>query len=123
MMELVVIIIVSEVFILAVSLSLWFGFKHFQHQQCQKNAAKHICTTWHKQRYLYGEVLRKRLAALYHVEGEALASMVDAVLEREQQLVYKLSVCLANPEPQRLTQLLQFINRHGDIYSQLVKKN
>ncbi|MFI4955269.1 MAG: hypothetical protein ACHP9Y_05085 [Gammaproteobacteria bacterium] len=123
MMQLVIIIILCEVFILSLSFSIWFGIKHFAHQRRQKNAGKIIRNTWLNQQHLYGEVLRKRLAALYQVEGEALAAMVDAVLEREQVLINRLSICVAYPEPQRLTELLHYINRHGDVYSQLASNN
>jgi hypothetical protein len=123
MMQLVVIVLISEIFILSCGFSVWLGFKHFKYQRRQKNAAKLIKMTWQNQQHLYGEVLRKRLAALYQVEGELLASMVDAVLEREHQLVRQLSACLVQPEPRQLADLLHFINRHGDVYSQLANKS
>lgn len=121
-MQLVIIVVLCEVFILSLFSSIWFGIQYFKHIRQQKNAAKIICHTWQNQRHLYGEVLRKRLAALYQVEGETLAEMVDAVLAREQILVQQFSTCVAYPEPQRLAEMLHFINRHGDIYSQLANK-
>jgi hypothetical protein len=79
--------------------------------------------TWLKQQNLYREVLRKRLAALFYVEGEELMEMVDLVLEREQrfvqQLVQQLAMSLTSPEPHRVIQIVQLINRQGDVYSHL----
>ena len=122
MSEVAIIVILSEMFIVSFGLCIWFSMKYFRQRRRQQDAVHLIHRTWQRQQHLYGEVLRKRLGALYEVDGETLADMVDAVLEREQQLVNQLSACLAHPEPKQLSDMLHFINRHGDIYCQLAAK-
>jgi hypothetical protein len=111
-----------ELFIVSVLLSVWFGIKLYRNKNKHKSAAKQIQTIWQKQQFLYREVLRKRLAQLYNVEGEILADMVDAVVQREDQLIDQLTHCLHDPGTDQLSHLLQHINRHGDVYLQLSNK-
>lgn len=119
MTEVTIIVVLAEMLIVSFGLCLWFAMKCFYYKRRQKEAVQLIRSTWKRQQHLYGEVLRKRLGTLYSVDGEDLACMVDAVLQREQQLINQLIACLAKPEPEQLSDLMHFINRHGDIYCQL----
>lgn len=123
MIELIVIVVLVEMLVILGCMSLWFGLSSVRFRRKQKTAVELMHSTWLKQQNLYREVLRKRLAALFQVEGEQLQAMVDTVLEREQlyvqQLTQQLSNSLSSPEPQRIIQVVQLMNRQGDIYSQL----
>lgn len=122
MTEVAIIVFLSELVIISAALTCWFAAKCYYYKKRQKESVDLIQSTWKRQQHLYGEVLRKRLGVIYQAEGEDLACMVDAVLQREQQLVNQLISCLADPEPQHLSELMHFINRHGDIYCQLASR-